>query len=241
VENVRILLLLLMNKHQPLYSKKLAKEWISWVEADNAKGSREKEIYSLIRKWIKTTKTKSVVDIGCGQGICSKFINQKIKYIGVDLSRELIKRAKQFYKSLNRKFIIGDVYNIPLDNNHSDAVFSIWVWSHLADLKQAAKEMYRILKPGGHFLIITANPETYKIRKTFYKSFKEYNNYLVGTFDLGKGKILTNTTLYFHTKKKIVEAIKNSKLIIDKIDKLGLEDTYQDGLNISIMGHKNIS
>lgn len=227
-----------MSKNQVLYNQKLANEWIDWVEADNPEGSREKEIYSLIKTWTKTIKPKKVVDIGCGQGICSTVVSKDIVYIGIDQSNTLIKRAKKVYKSLNRKFIIGDAYDIPLKDNYTDAVISIWVWSHLRDLKQAAKEMYRILKPGGHFLIVTANPDTYGIRKSFYKSFKTYKNYLVGIFDLGNGKVLTNTTLYFHTRKKIVEAVKSSKLRIDRVDVIGLGETYSGGLNILIEGSR---
>jgi ubiquinone/menaquinone biosynthesis C-methylase UbiE len=221
-----------------LYDKKLAKEWIDWIETENPEGSREKEIYPFIKKWMKTIKPKSVVDIGCGQGVCSNLIDQKIKYIGIDPSKKLIKRAKELYKAPNREFIIGDAYKIPLENNNTDAVLSIWVWSHLEDLEKAAREMYRILKPGCHFLTITANPDTYDIRKTFYKSFKEDEGCLVGTFDLGEGRVLTNTILYLHTKKRIIRAIDKSKLKIDKIDTIGLKDTYPGGLNILIKGHK---
>lgn len=227
-----------MKRAADLYDQKLAQEWIDWIETDNPEGSREKEIYPFIKKWMKTFKPKSVVDIGCGQGVCSKLIDQKIKYIGVEPAKKLIKRAKEIYEAPNRDFIIGDAYKIPLEDNNAEAVLSVWVWSHLEDLEKAAREMYRILKPGGYFLIITANPDTYDIRKTFYKSFKEYKGYLAGTFNLGKGKVLTNTILYLHTRKKIIEAIKKSKLKLDKIDTIGLKDTYPGGLNISIEGHK---
>ena len=227
-----------MDKPQVQYKQKLAGEWIDWVEAENPDGSREKEIYSLIKKWIDKVNPKQVVDIGCGQGICSTFIDSKINYVGVDLSEELIARAGKLYQAPNRKFLVGNAYNIPLDDSSSEAAISIWVWSHLADLEKAAKEMYRILKPGGKFLIITANPDTYEIRRTFYKSFKEYDGYLIGVFDLGEGKTLTNTTLYFHTKEKVMGVIRGSKLMIDRIEKIGLEEAYSGGLNILIEGHK---
>jgi len=138
-----------MDKHQILYNQKLAKEWIDWVESKNPKGSREKEIYSLIKTWIKTIKPKKVVDIGCGQGICSTFISKYITYVGVDQSETLIERARKLYKSPNRKFILGDAYNIPLENNSTDTAISIWVWSHLKDLKKSAKEIHRRRSPQG--------------------------------------------------------------------------------------------
>lgn len=228
-----------MIKRKVLYDQKLAKEWIEWVETDNPGGSREREIYPFIKSWVKTVKPESIVDIGSGQGICSSLIDQNIEYIGIDPASKLIKRAKERYQTPNRQFILGDAYNLPLEDNCVYAGISIWVWSHLKDLEQAAREMYRVLQPGGHFLIITANPDTYEARKTFYKSFKEYEGYLVGTFDLGKGRTLTNTILYIHTRKKIIDAIKNSKLKIDKIDTIGLKDVYPGGLNIFVNGYKS--
>ncbi|MFC1647192.1 class I SAM-dependent methyltransferase [Patescibacteria group bacterium] len=224
----------------PLYDQKLANEWIDWVEADDPSSSRKKEIYPLITKWAKDNQSKSVVDIGCGQGICSKFIDKKIKYIGIDQSDVLIKRANKLYSSQIRKFIVGNAYNISLEDNCCDAIISIWVWSHLDSLDRAASEMYRILKPGGKFLIITANPKTYDIRMSFYESYKEYEDYLVGTFNLGKGKRLTNTILYFHTLDNMKNAIVNSGLIIDNLDTIGLKETYKDGLYVLIRGNKPI-
>lgn len=234
----KVVCFIAMNKPQVLYKDKLAKEWIDWVESENPEGSREKEIYPLIRKWVEINNARIIVDIGCGQGICSSFVSSKIDYIGIDLSKELIKRARKLYKSANRQFLVGSAYDIPLGNNFSDSVISIWVWSHLANLEKAAKEIYRILKSGGKFLLITANPDTYDIRKTFYKTFGEYEGYLVGTFDLGNGKTLTDTTLYLHTEETMIKAIEKSKLVIDKIETIGLEDTYSRGLNILIEGHK---
>jgi ubiquinone/menaquinone biosynthesis C-methylase UbiE len=103
-----------------------------------------------------------------------------------------------------------------------DAVMSIWVWSHLTDLLQASKEMFRLLQSKGNFLIITANPETYETRKTYYKEYKDFGDHLVGTFDLGKGNYLTNTNLQFHTRDQMIGAIINSGLNIDSIETFGL-------------------
>ena len=218
--------------------KKLAKEWIDWVENSNPSGGREKEIYPVIIKWLRKVKPKVVIDIGCGQGIYSTLIDKGINYIGIEPSTELIKRAKEKYKSPRNKFMIGDAYDIPLQDNCTDSAITIWVWSHLKDIELAANEMYRVLKPGGSYLVITANPNTYKLRRTFYKSIKEYDGYIVGTFELGNGKVLSNTNLYFHTTNYLIQSIKKSKLMINSITTFGLEKEYPEGLNIMITGHK---
>ncbi len=227
-----------MKKEKILYNNTLGNEWIDWVEESNSNGNREKEIYPLIKKWLKKTKPAILVDIGCGQGVCSTLLSKETKYIGIDASSILLKRALKLYSSLDRQFIKGNVTKIPLKNNSIDAVMSIWVWSHIKNLELAAEEMWRVLKPEGNFLIVNANPETYNVRRTFYKSYKEKKGLLIGTFDLDNGKILTNSTLYLHSKKRIEDAVKKSGLTIDSIEKLSKAKDYKNGLYLAIQGHK---
>jgi ubiquinone/menaquinone biosynthesis C-methylase UbiE len=226
---------------EKLYSGKLAKEWVDWVETPDPKGTREKEIFLYIKRWLKQFQQKTVIDIGCGQGAVSELFYEKINYIGIDPSEDLIKRAKKKYESLNRKFVIGSAYELPLDSNSADGAMSIWVWSHLENLKSASEEMFRVLKQNGRFLIITASPDTYEERKTFYKSYKIHGNKLVGTFDLGNGKALSDTTLYLHTKRDMKESITKAGLIIEKIEKLGQAETSDLGLYIVIEGYKKVN
>lgn len=68
-----------MKKEKILYNDILGNEWIDWVEEPNPTGSREKEIYPLIKRWLKKSKPTVLVDIGCGQGICSTLISKKNK------------------------------------------------------------------------------------------------------------------------------------------------------------------
>lgn len=227
-----------MSDKDVLYNNVLGNEWINWVEEADPTGSREQEIYPLIKDWLAKIKSKEVLDIGCGQGACVALIDRGIKYIGIDPAPILIERAKKLYSSEGREFVEGDAYKIPLGKASVDASMSIWVWSHLENLELAAEEMERVLKSEGHFLIITANPDTYEERKTFYKSYEEKDGLLVGTFDLGEGKTLTDSTLYLHTREKIEEAIKRAGLIIDSIDEIGQTDTYKKGLYLAIQGHK---
>jgi len=219
------------------YGIRLSKEWSEWVETPGA-GTRDAEIFPFIKKWLKNIKPKVLADVGCGQGICSTLVSSNTEYIGIDPSVSLIERAKQLYSSPNRQFIKGDAYRLPLEDASVDAVISIWVWSHLGNIKLAASEMCRVLNPKGHYLIITANPETYEERKTFYKHYSIKGNLLTGTFDLGNGKALTDTTLYLHTKEEIENAIKQAGLKINSITRMGQAETSDKGLYLVIEGSK---
>jgi ubiquinone/menaquinone biosynthesis C-methylase UbiE len=96
--------------------------------------------------------------------------------------------------------------------------------------------MYRILNTKGRFLIITANPETYDERKTFYKSYTIKGKLLTGVFDLGGGKALTDTTLYLHTKEEIEESIKRAGFKINYTKRMG--QTSNKGLYLVVEGSK---
>lgn len=205
------------------YNKKLAKEWLEWVE--NSSDPREFTIFPYIKSWIKMVKPSSLVDIGCGQGSCSKLIDRNISYIGVDASETLIDRAKEIFLEDNKKFILDDAYYTSLKDDSMDSSISIWVWSHLESLNLAAKEVFRILKNKGRFLLITAHPKTYEERKTFYSKYEIKGNLLTGDFDLDNGKYLTDTTLYLHTEKEIQDALLSAGFKIDKITGLS-NDLY---------------
>jgi len=217
------------------YDGSLSDEWTNWVDTPDPQGIREKELFPYIKHWIDKIKPRLLADIGCGQGSCSTLCDVNSKYIGIEPSLTLIERAKKLYPS--KKFVKGEAYLIPLDDASLDAVMSIWVWSHLDNLRLAAQEMYRVLQPKGKFLIITANPETYDERKTFYKSYVVKNNLLIGTFDLGDGETLTNTTLYLHTKEEIEKAITLAGFKINSINQLGCTNKNQ-GLYLAIKGSK---
>jgi ubiquinone/menaquinone biosynthesis C-methylase UbiE len=220
------------------YDRKLANEWMKWVEEPNPDGTREREMFPLIRKWVEKLKPKVMVDLGCGQGSCSELVDNKIRYIGIDSSPTLIRRAERLHSSPNRKFIQGDVCHTPLEGCSADAALSVWVWSHLDNLEQAAKEMHRILNKKGRFLIITANPETYGERKTFYKRYDVKGKLLTGTFDLGNGKVLTDTTLYLHSKEEIEGSVKQVGLKISRVRRIGQSKSSDKGLYLAIEGSK---
>ncbi len=223
-------------KMKTLYDKVLAREWIDWVE-NSSEGTRT-ELFHFIKKWLSKYKPKVLGDIGCGQGAFSRAASAKTKYFGIDPSQIILKHAKKLFSSPNKKFMIGDAYNIPLRKASVDALISIWVWSHLENPELAAKEMFRVLKSQGRFLIITANPETYKERKTFYKKYAIKGNLLTGIFDLGGGKTLTGTTLYLHTKEQITKAIKHAGFHINYIKRTGQAASSNKGLYLVIEGSK---
>ncbi len=194
-----------------------AKEWIKGIEA--VKHSiRDQDIYPAINDWIKKNNLKNFLDVGCGQGICSDKIDLKGRnYTGVEPSRLMIDRANELYQAENLRFVKGNIYDLPFTDQSFDGVFSILVWHLLSDLGTAASELSRVLGSDGKFQIITANPDSYKTWKSFYKDMKLDGKRLDGTMELSDG-MKSQDTLFLHTAEEILNSMQKFSLVVDHIE-----------------------
>lgn len=102
----------------------------------------------------------TVVDLGSGAGndcfITRAIVGENGKVIGLDFSDDMLAKArknalKMSYKNVD--FIQGDIEEMPLEGNIADVVVSNCVLNLIPDKRKAFSEIYRILKPGGHFCI----------------------------------------------------------------------------------------
>lgn len=96
---------------------------------------------------------KTVVDYGCGDGEnCLVLATRGARVKAIDLSPDLIAIARRriAVNQLEEKveFIVGSAYQIPVSDDSVDVVFGMAILHHL-DLEQAAREVWRVLKPGG--------------------------------------------------------------------------------------------
>ena len=95
----------------------------------------------------------TILDVGCGPGQYREVLGDR--YIGMDLSSE------QYKDGVARGTdIIGDARWIPLATNSLDAAFSVAVIYQIPDFSQAISEVFRVLKPGGKFLLFDYNWRT---------------------------------------------------------------------------------
>lgn len=102
----------------------------------------------------------TVVDLGSGAGndvfVARSIVGDNGRVIGIDMTPEMIARANKNKEKLgftNVEFYLGEIEEMPLDNNTTDVVVSNCVLNLVPDKKKAFSEMYRIIKPGGHFCV----------------------------------------------------------------------------------------
>ena len=102
----------------------------------------------------------TVVDLGSGAGndafIARSIVGESGRVIGIDMTEPMLEKANANVKKLgfaNVEFRLGDIENMPVENNIADVVVSNCVMNLVPDKQKAFSETFRILKPGGHFSI----------------------------------------------------------------------------------------
>jgi arsenite methyltransferase len=111
-------------------------------------------------QFAKIKKGNTVIDLGSGAGndcfIARAETGEDGKVIGIDFTPAMIDKARTNAEKLgyyNVEFRQGDIENIPVSSNIADVIVSNCVLNLVPDKNAVFKEIFRVLKPGGHFSI----------------------------------------------------------------------------------------
>ena len=120
-------------------------------------------------------KNKSVLDVACGSGYGVKILLEHgaKNVIGVDNSKETIFHAKKYYGLKNATFVLADALKLPFKNNEFDVVTSFETIEHLKNRDLFIREVKRVLKERGLFILSTPNILVYPKGNPFH--IKEFN------------------------------------------------------------------
>jgi len=101
--------------------------------------------------------SETTVDLGCGTGDLLPLLKTKSDHvIGVEKSVKMLEEARKHYE-FDRDGIdirIGELEHLPLRDEEAEVALTNLVLHHLSEPKKTIKEVHRILKPEGLFIII---------------------------------------------------------------------------------------
>lgn len=111
-------------------------------------------------KFAKIKKGDTVIDLGSGAGndcfVARAEAGENGKIIGIDFTPEMLEKARNNVKRrgyTNVEFIQGDIENMPVNSNLADVIVSNCVLNLVPNKKAVFNEIFRVLKPNGHFSI----------------------------------------------------------------------------------------
>ena len=105
-----------------------------------------------------------VLDVGCGTGddvrAIAGIVGPNGRAAGVDRSRTMIEEARARGVPANAEFALAEAGALPFEEASFDAARAERVFQHLAQPEPAARELYRVLKPGGTALLLDQDWES---------------------------------------------------------------------------------
>jgi SAM-dependent methyltransferase len=131
-------------------------------------------------KFAEIIEGDTVLDLGSGAGndvfVARKMVGKNGTVIGVDMTEAMIKKANENKTKLgvkNIEFRLGEIENLPVENNSINVVISNCVINLVPNKEKAFSEVYRVLKDDGKFVIsdiVTIG----KLPKSIQKSMELY-------------------------------------------------------------------
>jgi SAM-dependent methyltransferase len=177
------------------------------------------------------TEKKLIIDIGGTLRIDETRNNRKTESSNIWL-REYLDKVE--YKVLDKipdynPDIVGDIHDLPFEDNSVDAIICIAVLEHVEEPQKAVREMYRVLKPGGYCYIFAPFLYYYHPMPGYYGDFYRFTRqgfeYMTKDFShveiqnlLGATATVMNLFPFFSKKTGVFQ-------YVDKI--FGKEDSNQ--------------
>ena len=170
------------------------------------KSWREKAVSKLIGK--------SVLDLGSGTGAAyEQLLN--FETTAIDPDKKMLE-----LNAFDNK-VLGSAENLPFQDNSFDNVFCSFVWRNVSDTNKALHEVYRVLRPGGKFVLLDMTRPKNPFLRVLHKIGTFTVLHLIGlvTFNLKEYRFLYNS-LDFYPQPE--EHLNKDNFIDLKIERMGL-------------------
>jgi len=176
--------------------------------------------------WQEKRKVNRILEAGCGNGRHVLFFQEQgYETYGVDISKEAIDLGNEWLKrkGLKPTLQVGNITNLPFDENYFDVIVSFGVLDHIPflDAKKAIKEIVRVCNTGGYVYLSLRSTESSEFgrgKKTDNNTFVLDEGYEKGIiqhyFDLKEIEELMRDFRVFNVD--LVEEISPAEYTLDK-------------------------
>ncbi|WP_223070379.1 class I SAM-dependent methyltransferase [Paenibacillus caui] len=144
------------------YEQSFGEDYLLVYKHRDVRGAKQ-EVHQMIG-WLDLGKGSEILDLCCGMGRHSMALEEAgYKVTGVDLSDVLLREARRNDPEGRITWKKADMRNLPFKDEQFDAVVNLFTsfgyFEHDTEHLKVLKEVRRVLKPEGRFIIDFLNPE----------------------------------------------------------------------------------
>lgn len=207
--------------------------WYNKLLLEGEDTYQEKLIKPNLLRILTPKPGEDILDAGCGQGYFAREIGKTgAGIVGVDLSSELIKMAKQL-GGKNEKYLVMSVEDLAgLNDQRFSAVICVLALQNIKNLSAAILEMSRVLKSGGRMVIVLNHP-AFRVptasswgfdeeKKIQYRRVDDYMSEISQAVDMTQGikdiKKKTFTWSFHHPLQVYFKAFAKAGLFVVRLE-----------------------
>lgn len=131
--------------------------------ADRVRLGSEARIRREIIAKLELAPRARVLDLGCGTGSSREYLPSNIAYVGIDISRAMLKQAAG--KQATSMLVQADASALPFATSISDLTIAMGVFQHANPVETSVSELLRLSKVGGRILVIDESHSEGRIRR----------------------------------------------------------------------------
>lgn len=177
-------------------------------------------------KWLKQFNPRTIMDVATGTGDFALLAYRKIKpeqLTGIDISEGMMNvgrvKVKKAGLENHIKFKKEDCLNLTYPDNQFDAITVAFGIRNFENLEQGLSEMLRVLKPGGHLVILEL---TTPIKTPMKQLFQFYSQRVMPTI----GKLVSSDKNAYTYLPSTINAFPQGEVMQDIIKKVGYSQVH---------------
>lgn len=184
--------------------------------------------------WLRPFNPKHIMDVATGTGdfaiLACRELNPN-ELIGTDISEGMMnvgrKKVKDTGLSDKITFEREDCTSLSFEENRFDAITVAFGIRNFEDLDKGLSEIYRVLKPEGHLVIIElTTPDRFPMKQLFHI----YSNVIIPML----GKLLSKDNKAYHYLPDTIKAFPQGEIMKEVIAKAGFSEVHFQRLTFGI-------
>ncbi len=208
-------------------------KWYNKIVGEDGHYYHQHVVIPGVIRLLKIKDGESLIDLACGNGVLRRNIKNKIEYLGIDVSRNLIDEAKRM--SREGKFMVADVSKELNMKESFDFATIILALQNIKNFEGVIKNAANLLKENGKLIIVLNHPcfriprqSSWEIDKNNKLEYRRINRYMSPLeVPIGVGG---NITWSFHNPiSAYFRELKENGFVIENLEEWTSDKTSMGG------------